>query len=158
MPYPSSWTNKPYQILCRNNLFFFFCKLYVGTALYIHDGQLYCLGKCNPFSCVPQRGVWSGYYVCFCSTRGFCSREENRSDFPCNLLLRCLVWYIFLGLKEKNELLFLAREDLDFLLEGKRCRIPLSRGNRNLRSAEFSYCTNKSKNLYMVCVCPYSKT
>ena len=50
--------------------------------------------------------------------------------------------HIFLAENEKIELIFLDREDLDFLCEVLECKIPPSRGSRNLQKAESCHCAN----------------
>lgn len=79
-------------------------------------------------------------------TKGILGREENFSDFLYGSFLGCLVRCIFLMEKGKNELIFLDRDNFNFLCAGYECKIPLSHRNENLQRVESCRCLNAPLN------------
>lgn len=61
---------------------------------------------------------------CICATREFCNREKNCLDFPLQPTHLSYGTTLFHAEKEKNKLIILDGEDLDWLQEREECQIP----------------------------------
>lgn len=75
-------------------------------------------------------------FRCICTARGIRNREEEfeieRKIVPIFNTTIILLHIIFFFLRKKNKLIFLDKEDFDFLFEGQECEILLFHENENL--------------------------